>query len=109
MCKYTEAALPSHLRAQVVHLHTGNASKNQLKRIGKTNAKYVTIARLWDYDVNTDEEVCVAEGIAACSPKDNPSRQVGRAVAIGRALKEYELAHYHLEWSEDNVVKTARL
>ncbi len=29
----------------------------------------------------------VAKGIAVCSPKDNPNKKVGRAIARGKALK----------------------
>jgi len=82
--KRLEANLPKHLRVHVVHLHEGNVSRNQLKKIGHTNARYVTIARL------LDDDTVVAEGLSACSQKDNPSRKIGRAVAIGRALASYE-------------------
>ncbi len=83
--KMIESAIPEHLRVQVVHLFEGRVSNNQLKKLGKTNTKYVTLAKL--RDKKTDD--IVGEGIASCSTKDNPSRRVGRAVAIGRALREY--------------------
>jgi hypothetical protein len=82
--KFIEANVPEHLRVHVLYLHEGRCSRNQLKRIGGTKTNYVTIARLKDEAGNI-----VGEGKAACSQKDNPSRQVGRAVAIGRALQEY--------------------
>jgi hypothetical protein len=85
MCdKYIEANIPEHLHLHVVYLHEGRLSKNKLKAIGQTKTKYVTLARLKDSDGHI-----VAQGKAACSSKDNPSRRVGRAVAIGRALQEY--------------------
>ena len=85
--KYIESNIPEHLRVQVCHLHPGNTSHAQLKKLGHTKAKYVTLAKL--RDKQTDQ--IVAEGVAACSPKDQPSRRVGRAVAIGRALADYDL------------------
>ncbi len=89
--KLTEANVPDHLRIHVVYLFKGRVSNNQLKRIGKTTAKYVTIAKLF----TKEGDRLVAEGIAACSKTDNPSRKVGRHVAIGRALATYnkELIH----------------
>ena len=85
MMKFTEAAIPDTLRLEVHHLHEGKCSRNQLKKLGRTNTKYVTIARLRDKDTN----YTVAKGIAACSPKDNPTRKLGRHVAVGRALAQY--------------------
>jgi hypothetical protein len=82
--KFIEGNVPDHLRVHVVYLHEGRTSRNQLKKIGQTNTRYVTLARLKDQDDNV-----VGEGIAACSQGDNPSRKVGRAVAVGRALQEY--------------------
>jgi hypothetical protein len=76
--------VPDHLRVHVVYLYEGRTSRNQLKKIGQTNTRYVTIAKLKDQDDNI-----VGEGLAACSQGDNPSRKVGRAVAVGRALQEY--------------------
>lgn len=80
----TEANLPAHLRAHVVYLHPFKCSKNKLKKAGRTKTEYVTIAKL----LNDDDDV-VAEGRAACSREDKPNRRVGRAIAIGRAMKEY--------------------
>jgi len=82
MGKFVEHNLPEKYHLQVCHLHSGNTSANQRKHIGRTNAKYVTIARIWDGDK------MVSEGVAACSPKDNPRRDIGRAVAVGRAIAE---------------------
>jgi hypothetical protein len=82
--KYIESNIPSHLHLHVLYLHEGRCSNNQLKRIGGTKTRYVTIARLKDEQGNV-----VGEGKAACSTKDNPNRRTGRAVAVGRALQEY--------------------
>lgn len=79
--KLTEANVPEYLTVRVVYLFEGRTSKNQLKKIGKTNTNYVTLARLVDDDGNV-----VAEGRAACSQEDNPSRKIGRHIAVGRAL-----------------------
>lgn len=83
--KYTEDAIPANLRLVVHHLHEGKCSRNQLKKLGRTNTKYVTIAKLKDKDTN----FTVAKGMAACSSKDNPQRKLGRHVAVGRALAQY--------------------
>jgi len=82
--KFIEANIPENLHLKVHHLHRGKISKSQLKRIGQHNTEYVTLARLYDRDTNL-----VGEGKATCSNRDNPSRSVGRAVAVGRALQEY--------------------
>lgn len=82
--KFVESNIPSYLRAHVVYLHEGRLSRNQLKKIGQTNTKYVTICKLRDSEGNV-----VSEGKAVCSAQDNPSRKVGRAVAVGRALAAY--------------------
>lgn len=82
-----ESNIPEGLFLRVVHLHPGNTSGNQLKKYGKTNAKYVTIAKLYNND-NEDQQWQdpIAIGVAACSHRDNPSRQLGRQIAVGRAL-----------------------
>ena len=85
MLKYNEKNIPEGMFIKVIHLHTGNTSKNQMKKLGKTNAKFITIARLYMNGIMFS----VGEGIAACSKKDSPSRRIGRSIAIGRALKGY--------------------
>ena len=85
--KLVETAVPGNLKLQVLYLHEGRCSGNQLKKVGRTNTKYVTLARL--YDKNVEPPQLVAEGLAACSAKDNPNRKIGRAVAVGRALARY--------------------
>ena len=82
--KFVESNVPEHLRVCVTYLFEGRVSKTQLKKIGQTRTTYVTLARLKDPDGTV-----VAEGQSACSSKDCPSRKVGRAVAVGRALAEY--------------------
>ncbi len=83
--KLTEANVPDHIRVHVVYLFDGRLSKNQLKKIGKTRTEYVTIAKLFTRETGR----LVGEGLAACSHTDNPSRKVGRAIAVGRALASY--------------------
>jgi len=82
--KFVESNVPEHLRVCVTYLYEGRVSKSQLKKIGQTKTSYVTLARLKDPDGNV-----VSEGQSACSSKDCPSRRIGRAVAVGRALAEY--------------------
>lgn len=84
--KKTEANVPEHLRVHVVYLFEGRLSKSQLKKVGRTRTNYVTVAKLF----TREGDRLVGEGIAACSTNDNPSRRVGRAVAVGRALASYQ-------------------
>lgn len=86
--RFNESLLPEGYRIQVVHLHPGNTSGNQLKKYGKTNAKYVTICKLFDEHKDAWNTVPIAIGVAACSRKDNPSRQLGRQIAVGRAMQQ---------------------
>jgi len=83
--------LPHGFRLRVSHLHAGNSSKRQ--RHGKD---FRTIAEI----VNESDEV-FAGATAECSEKDSPRRQVGRQVAVGRALKnfwfQYDEELHHLE------------
>ena len=90
--KYLEENVPESLRVHIVYLHEGNSSRSKLKKIGKTNTTYVTLAKL----ISKDTDITLAEGMASCSPMENPRRATGRQVAIGRALHNYfngERAH----------------
>lgn len=85
--KYVESNIPSHLRLQVVHLHQGNCDGDILAGDGiEPPAKYVTIAKLLG---GPDKDTEVARGESRCSLNDNPCRATGRAIAIGRALKDW--------------------
>lgn len=81
--KYTEKTMPPHLRLKVKHYHD-------------PRGQWCTA--VWLYEGETR----VASGLSICNPKDNPSRKVGRAIAVGRALK-----HYHCmvgsprEWGQE--------
>lgn len=77
--KLIESNIPQEINVRVTHLHPGNSSRK--KRRG---SQYMTIAKL----VGPTGDV-VAEGIAQCSRGDAPRRSIGRAVAIGRAYKDY--------------------
>lgn len=43
----------------------------------------MTVARIYD----KKDDVMVASDFAICGPRDNFSKRVGRAIALGRALK----------------------
>ena len=75
--KMVERNVPSQLRVSVVHLHSGNSSRNKRK-----GHKYLTIARLLDRST----DAIISEGRAYCSDGDAPRRSIGRHVAVGRAL-----------------------
>lgn len=66
--KYTEANIPEGLRAEVRYL----------------KSPWITHCFL----VEDATGVVVASGTAVCSKKDQPVRKIGRAMAIGRALKK---------------------
>lgn len=68
--KYTEANIPPGMKAQVRY-HKGWS--------------WVTSCHL----VDTATDKVVAHGLAICSKKDQPVRKIGRAMAIGRALKKF--------------------
>lgn len=50
-----------------------------------SNDEYVTKCDLIEEGSNAI--VCSAE--ARCHPNDNPSRKIGRAIAVGRAVKQF--------------------
>ncbi len=73
MCRgLTEAHIPEDLYAQVRYLNkdTNRRTECRLKR-------------------RTDN-VELAYGVAVCGDNDNPNRKVGRAIAVGRALKDLQ-------------------
>lgn len=49
------------------------------------NGEYVTKCELIEEQSNAI--VCAAE--SRCHPNDNPNRRIGRAIAVGRAIKTY--------------------
>jgi hypothetical protein len=72
------------LKLRVIHLHEGNSHP----RIGpNASVRYVTVAFVYPEGGNRP----IAEGYAMCSCKDNPSRKIGRAIAVGRCFKDYWL------------------
>ena len=72
MRRFTEAQIPDHLHLQVQYI------KDQ---------RWFTSAKL--IEDTEDGPVIVASGCSTCSYKDNPVRKIGRAIAVGRALKSY--------------------
>ena len=80
MRKYTEKDVPSSLRLRVRYITRLRGGMEDLP-------KWQTQARLLDRETNT----LVAMGIAECGDKDTPSKKIGRAIAIGRALLEYNI------------------
>lgn len=79
MCK--EKVVPETIKIRVIHLHRGNSSNR--KRHGHA---YVTIAQAIDKETGT----IIKTRKAFCSKKDNPSRKIGRQVAVGRVLKDID-------------------
>lgn len=71
---FTESYIPEGIVARYFHTRVNN-------RIVKTICELVDVK----------EHVVVVTGCACVSPKDNPSKKIGRAISIGRALKLYHL------------------
>jgi len=59
-----------------------------------------TVASVFDTDGNL-----VASGVACCHAKDNYSKRIGRAIALGRALKAYRELADDL-WGQDENVRS---
>lgn len=72
--KFTEASIPSHLKA-LVRYQRGN--------------RVVTYCKLVHKITRGDDEYIVATGHAICSAKEQFNKKIGRAIAIGRALSLY--------------------
>lgn len=72
--KYVESNVPKSLRVQVHHRPESEGF-----------FRYKTVCLLRDSVTNEVR----ASAMALCSLKDSPSRKIGRAIAVGRALKQY--------------------
>lgn len=78
MCRYAESKLPEGFTVHVDYITRCR------KPFNESAPKWLTLAKLIDRDGKV-----VARGMSKCGPKDNPNRKIGRAIAIGRALKQY--------------------
>ena len=76
--KYIETNVPKNMQLRVHYLQHGKVSglPEQVKR--------VTIAALFDAKGRR-----VTEATSFCHEGDNDNRKIGRAIAVGRALKSY--------------------
>ena len=77
--KYQESALP-----EGTHIRVNYVSKLRTCELSMDLPLWYTIARLLDKDNNL-----LATGESECSDKDTPNKKIGRAIAVGRALKSY--------------------
>lgn len=79
MARYRETDLPEGYKVKIYQ-------KNLLEEFkkGVELYKWQTTAVIFDKD---DKEVLRHD--ALCGPLDNPSRKIGRHVAIGRVLKKF--------------------
>lgn len=76
--KYVESNVPENMNLRVQYLHQGHVAGMP------TNMKRITVATLLDL-----EGRMVAKACSVCHENDNDNRKIGRAIAVGRALKEY--------------------
>lgn len=94
--RYTEDMIPEGFRLQVQHFHEGNSTTDQraqmiIRESDTLSPKYVTVARIFRKCATSnkrEDDRYICAGFAFCSPKDTPRRQVGRQIAIARAVKE---------------------
>ena len=75
--KYKESQIPEHLYPYVRYTK------------GLPGTPWGTTCILRDKETNEE----VARANAFCSDKDQPVRKIGRAIAVGRALKQYHDEH----------------
>ncbi len=68
--KFIESSVPEGVRVHV--------------RRFTTDDEYITKCDLIDEDNHI-----LCSGESRCHPNDNPSRQIGRRIAVGRAVKTY--------------------
>jgi len=77
-------------KIKINHVHSGNDIYNTLAHkhhpviISKKPSRYVTFARVYK------DDACVVILNARCHPNDNPSRKLGRKIALNRAVKWIE-------------------
>ncbi len=74
--KYVESNIPEGIRAEVRYIKGALSGQSP----------WVTHC----YLIENATGKIMGSGEAVCSTKDQPVRKIGRAMAIGRALKEYD-------------------
>lgn len=77
--KYVETNVPKNTKLRVHYLQQGKVPglPKQIKR--------VTVAQLFDKRTGSK----VSEATSFCHENDNDNKKIGRAIAVGRALKGY--------------------
>ena len=90
--------LPNRYRLVVRHFHAGNDCDNLIRKDienetltyqRRRTSPYATEVGVMDTQTNT----IVANGISLCAPTDQPCRQLGYDIAVGRALKDFQSTH----------------
>ncbi len=84
MKKVTLLPVPDGHKVKIIHVHDKNGLREMALSNPKKPPRYVTYAMLLD-----NEGMMVDIAIAACSPRDTPSRKLGRAIAHNRLLTYY--------------------
>jgi len=76
--KYVESNVPKNISVRVQYL------KGDMPGMPK-DTKRITVATL----VNNQTGQQVSRAVSVCRHSDNDNRKIGRAIAVGRAVKEY--------------------
>ena len=79
--RYVEANIPEGFRLKVRYY---TRLRNHRGKYPPCDAKWFTIAKLYDKN-----DLLCGHGQSSCSERDTPNRKVGRAIAVGRAVKQY--------------------
>ena len=80
---FTLLPVPTGMKVKIYHTHDPKVLR--FLSISKRPPRYLTEATLVDTATNT----MVAMAFAWCSPKDTPSRKLGRAIAHNRCITNY--------------------
>lgn len=79
MARYTEKNCPENVVIRVWH--------NRCEERGEGEPRWITRCSLFYLEDKTFAHP-ICSGFSYCHHKDQPNRKIGRAIAVGRALKE---------------------
>jgi hypothetical protein len=91
MPKINLLPVPEGYKVRIEHFFKPEDLECQCLSHTKKAPRYYTVSGLFDSKGNL-----VSLGYAACSPRDTPSRKVGRAIAHNRAVRSWQKLHESL-------------